>query len=139
MADLAAGALTNVPAVDFYTVSPCRVFDTRVVSGPTGGAPLTVRHRRTNFTMVGGTCGVPSGAKAVSAQRDGDGSPPPRATCGSTPRALRRRSPPTLNYVAGLTRANNAVAPLSAAGQLSVKCAPSGTAHVIVDVNGYFQ
>ena len=45
----------------------------------------------------------------------------------------------SLNYSAGQTRANNAIAPLSAAGQMSVRCAPSGTAHVIVDVNGYFQ
>jgi hypothetical protein len=45
----------------------------------------------------------------------------------------------TLNYVAGLTRANNAVAPLGSAGQVAVRCAPAGTAHVVVDVNGYFQ
>ena len=41
MANLAAGALTNVPVVDFYTVTPCRVVDTRLAGGPTSGAPLT--------------------------------------------------------------------------------------------------
>jgi hypothetical protein len=45
----------------------------------------------------------------------------------------------TLNYVAGQTRANNAVAPLGDSGQISVLCSPSGTTHVILDVNGYFE
>jgi len=45
----------------------------------------------------------------------------------------------TLNYTAGLTRANNAVAALGTGGQISVLCSPSGTTHVVLDVNGYFQ
>jgi hypothetical protein len=44
-----------------------------------------------------------------------------------------------LNYVAGATRANNAITVLGPAGDLGVSCRQaSGTAHVIVDVNGYF-
>ena len=137
MADAAAGALTNVPAVDFYTVSPCRVFDTRAVGARRPGrrSPAASTY---DFTMVGGTCGVPSGAKAVSlnvtvTQPTAAGNVRLYASGAPAPLAS------TLNYVAGLTRANNAVAPLSAAGKLAVRCAPSGTAHVIVDVNGYFQ
>jgi hypothetical protein len=137
MANLAAGVLTSVPAVDFYTVSPCRVFDTRQVTGPTGGAPLACGGDR-DFTIVGGTCGVPSGAKAVSlnvtvtapsAQGNvrlfASGAPAPLVS--------------SLNYLAGQTRANNAIAPLSAGGLIAARCEPSGTVHVIVDVNGYFQ
>jgi len=45
----------------------------------------------------------------------------------------------TLNYTAGLTRANNAVAALGTGGQISILCSPSGTTHVVLDVNGYFQ
>jgi len=45
----------------------------------------------------------------------------------------------TINWVAGQTRANNAVAALSATG-LAVQCdQASGTVHLILDVNGYFQ
>jgi len=137
MANLAAGVLTSVPAVNFFTLSPCRVFDTRQVTGPTAGAPLTCGGDR-DFTIVGGTCGVPSGAKAVSlnvtvtapsAQGNlrlfASGAPAPLVS--------------SLNYSAGQTRANNAIAPLSAGGLIALRCAPSGTAHVIVDVNGYFQ
>jgi hypothetical protein len=45
-----------------------------------------------------------------------------------------------LNYSSGQTRANNAVVSLGAAGDIAVRCGQgSGTAHVVVDVNGYFQ
>ena len=91
MANLAAGVLTSVPAVDFFTVSPCRVFDTREVGGPTAGAPLTCGSDR-DFTIVGGTCGVPVGREGGVAQRDGDGAVGRRATCASSPPALRRPS-----------------------------------------------
>jgi hypothetical protein len=51
-------------------------------------------------------------------------------------------SPPItaiLNYSAGATRGNNAVVRLSPGGQVAVRCSPAGSAHVIIDVNGYFQ
>jgi hypothetical protein len=136
MANLAAGVLTSVPALDFFTVSPCRVFDTREVGGPTAGAPLTCGSDR-DFTIVGGTCGVPSGAKAVSlnvtvTEPSVQGNV--RLFASGAPAPLVS----TQNYVAGQTRANNAVAPLSTGGQMAVRCS-SGTAHVIVDVNGYFR
>jgi hypothetical protein len=44
-----------------------------------------------------------------------------------------------LNWSAGQTRGNNAIVPLSATGHVATKCAPSGTTHLIIDVNGYFQ
>jgi hypothetical protein len=46
----------------------------------------------------------------------------------------------TINYVAGQTRANNAVTRLGASGTLEVYVGQSGgSVHVIVDVNGYFE
>ena len=43
-----------------------------------------------------------------------------------------------ISYSAGLTRANNGILPLGK-GNLDVTCEqPSGTAHVVIDVNGYF-
>jgi hypothetical protein len=137
MANAAAGVLTSIPAVDFYTLSPCRVFDTREVTGPTGGVPLSCGTAQ-SFTIVGGTCGVPTGAKAVSVNLTGVGS-----TAQGNLRLYATGAPAplvsNLNYVAGVNRANNAVAPLSAGGQLSVLCSPSGTTHVVLDVNGYFR
>jgi hypothetical protein len=47
----------------------------------------------------------------------------------------------TVSYGAGQTRASNAVLPLSASGELAVFVSqPTGTtAHVIIDVSGYFE
>ena len=46
----------------------------------------------------------------------------------------------TINYSAGQTRANNAVIMVGASAGLAVRCnQASGTTHVILDVNGYFQ
>jgi len=135
MANRAAGALPG-PATDFYTVTPCRVFDTREASGPTAGVPLTCGTEQ-SFT-VSGKCSVPSGATAVSLNLTAtaptaQGNLRLYATGGATPLVSM------LNYSSGQTRANNAVAPLSASGLLSALCSPSGTTHVILDVNGYFQ
>jgi len=55
---------------------------------------------------------------------------------GGSPQALVS----TINYRAGLTRANNAIVPLGANGTLSAACGQAtGTTHFILDVNGYFQ
>lgn len=55
---------------------------------------------------------------------------------GGTPRPLAA----TINYNAGKTRANNAIIPLGVAGDITVRCGQgSGTAQLIVDVNGYFE
>jgi N-acetylneuraminic acid mutarotase len=124
------------PPTDFNTVTPCRVFDTRELGGPTLGAPLTCGTEWA-FT-VAGECGVPSSAKAVSLNLTGTKSTAQgnlRLFASGTPTPLVS----SLNYVAGQTRANNAVIPLGTGGQISVLCSPSGTTHVVLDVHGYFQ
>jgi Subtilase family len=132
MANAAAAAMTTLPALDFYTASPCRVVDTRQSGGALScGTPRAI-------TMVGGTCDVPTGAKAVSVnvtvtEASATGNLKVYAADAPAPSAS------TLNYVAGVNRANNAVSPLNASGQMAVLCSPAGTAHVIVDVNGYFK
>ncbi len=45
-----------------------------------------------------------------------------------------------INYSAGQTRANNAVATLNALGELAIHCGQdSGTVHLILDVTGHFE
>ncbi len=136
MADLAAATLTTIPALTFYTLSPCRVFDTRLVGTQTTGTPLNC-NTDYDFTMVGGSCGVPSGANAVSLNLT-----VVAPSAQGNVRLFASGAPAPLvsnqNFVAGQTRPNNAIAPLSTSGRISVRCEPSGTAHVIADVNGYF-
>jgi predicted outer membrane repeat protein len=124
------------PSTDFFTLDPCRVVDTRQ-PGPTGGAPLICGVEQV-FTLTGGSCGVPAGAKAVAvnvtvAQPTGQGN------LNVYPAFTLPPATSVVNYVGGLIRANNAVVPLNAAGQVAVRCAPTGTTHVVIDVNGYFQ
>jgi hypothetical protein len=47
----------------------------------------------------------------------------------------------TLNYLAGLTRSNNAFVALGAAGDLNALAVQSAgtTVHLIIDVSGYFE
>ena len=46
----------------------------------------------------------------------------------------------SINYAAGQTRGNNAIASLNTVGWLTVRCVQAaGTVDLIVDVNGYFE
>ncbi len=117
----------------FYTVTPCRLVDTRI------GGPALANGVARAFTLTG-NCGVPPTAKALSlnvtvAQSTGGGfvvlypgdSPPPPTS--------------TLNFKASQVRANNAVLRLSAEGTLAALASvgAGGQVHLILDVNGYFE
>ena len=125
------------PATDLYTLSPCRVVDTRLPSGPTGGAPLVCGVEQV-FTLAGGSCGVPGTARAVAANVAAVG-PSKQGYMNAYPSGAYPPLTSVVNYNTAVTRANNAVIPLNGAGQVAVRCAPTGTSHVVIDVNGYFQ
>jgi N-acetylneuraminic acid mutarotase len=126
-----------IPPGSFHTVTPCRVLDTRDVGGPTLGTPIACGTGR-SFAVVGGECGVPSSATAVSLNLTGTGSTAP-GNLRLYPAGSAVPPVSALNYVRGITRANNAIAALGADGRISVLCSPSGSTHVILDVNGYFE
>jgi predicted outer membrane repeat protein len=123
-------------ATNFFTLTPCRVVDTRLPSGPTGGAPLICGLEQL-FSIAGG-CGLPSWVSAIAANVV-VASPTKQGNLNAYAAYTATPTTSVVNYAAGATRANNAVIPLSGTGQIAVRCAPSGTAHVIVDVTGYFQ
>lgn len=124
-------------ALGFYTLTPCRLMDTRDLGAAIGGPVLTAQAER-SFLAVG-HCGIPSTARAVSFNVT--------VTQATAPGNLRLYPAGTqlptvsaLNYLAGQTRGNNGVARLDAAGSLTAYAAQSqGTAHLILDVNGYYQ
>jgi hypothetical protein len=123
-------------ATDYFTVNPCRLVDTRLVSSPTAGAPLTCG--LTQAFTVGGACGVPSDAVAVSANVAVT-QPTDPGTLNVFPAGTAPPLTAVVNYAENQTRANNAVLRLNAAGQVAAYCGPSGTTHVIIDVTGYFR
>jgi hypothetical protein len=120
---------------DFYTVTPCRVVDTR---SPTQGAPALVAGDERVFTVVG-LCGIPAGASAISVNLAVT-APSAAGSLRLYPAGAAVLTTSSINYSAGQTRANNAILSLNALGELAVLCAQaSGTAHLILDVNGYFE
>lgn len=134
----AVSPFTNVTVTpspySFYTLTPCRIVDTRNPVGPYGGPSLTVSGAR--VFPLRGQCGIPSTATAVSVNIV--------AVAPSLDGYLTvypsNISPPlvsTLNYRNGRTRANNTILTLDASGQASV--ATSATTDFLLDVNGYFQ
>lgn len=122
----------------FYTVTPCRLVDTRGAPGPYGGPALADAASRT--FVLAGRCGIPPTATAlalnvaVTQPTTGPGFLTLYPAAGSRPVVS------SLNYTTGQTRANNAVVPLGAGGDLNVYCGQgSGTAHLVIDVTGYYQ
>lgn len=138
-AQRAIGAATGMidPAIwagsSLYTVTPCRVFDSRV-SPPAlaGGVSRTV--------TVAGVCDIPLTATSVVANVTAISA----TAQGFLAIWASYEPPPTtsnLSFNVGKTIANNAVLELDDAGQILVRptMAGSGSVEVIVDVVGYFE
>jgi sugar lactone lactonase YvrE len=126
------------PAASFYTLTPCRVIDTRNPAGPYGGPALA--SEATRVFGLAGQCGVPSGATAVAVNITVTQPTNGPGFLTAYPAGGVRPLTSVINFRAGQTRANNAILPLSGSGGLSVYCQQGGgMAHFILDVTGYFQ
>lgn len=115
---------------DYHLVTPCRAVDTR------GGSALIDGSR--TFTIAG-RCGVPvtAGAVAINVTIV---TPTMNGYVLLHPAGYARPNTSTLNFRANRTRANNSVTPLGDAGALAVFTSiGGGTAHLIIDVLGYFE
>jgi hypothetical protein len=124
-------------ASSFYTVTPCRVVDTRDPPGQYGGPALAAGSERS--FRIAGLCGIPDGAQAVSFNVTVT-QPTALGNLRLFPVETIRPSTSILNYRNGQTRANNVIGSLGGDGRVVVRCDQfTGTAHVIIDVNGYFH
>jgi bacillolysin len=123
------------PLAGYFTLTPCRLVDTR---GATSGAPA-ISAGETRVFAVAGHCGIPATATAVSVNLTVT-EPSRQGNVRLFPAGVALPNVSTINYVPGLNRANNAIVPLNAQGELAVYCSqPFGTTHLVLDVNGYFQ
>jgi hypothetical protein len=92
---------------------------------------------------VTGSCGIPVSAKAVSLNLTVTASSSDGVLTLYPSGAVVNTS--SINFAKAQTRGNNAVLPVSADGfgtltaQAVVGNGDSGTVHLIIDVNGYFQ
>ncbi|MES1244618.1 MAG: M12 family metallopeptidase [Acidobacteriota bacterium] len=121
-------------ALDFHTIEPCRLLDTRSTSALASGVPVTIQ--------VTGLCGVPATAKAVTLNVTAV-SATANGNVTLWPANLASPSTSVVNFSAGATRANNAILALSTDGQGALAArasvAGSGSVHLLVDVTGYFE
>jgi RHS repeat-associated protein len=118
-----------------YTVTPCRVFDTRSSVGAYGGPALVSGGTRT--FSIWGQCGIPTSATAVTMNLTVPGA-------GSDgylklfPSDVSQPTATVISFQAGRSRANNGIAKLSASGQVNVFNGATVDTHAILDVSGYF-
>jgi hypothetical protein len=118
---------------NLFTVTPCRLADTRGAQGP------ALSPGADRVFAVSGLCGVPATARAVSVNVT--------VTAATQAGDLRLYAAGTgvpfasvVNYGIGQTRANNAVVPLGATGNIAVRLdQAAGSVHFILDVNGYVE
>jgi hypothetical protein len=137
--DTLAGAYTYL-APGYFTLTPCRIADTRDPNGPTGGPALANGSIRT-FPVVG-LCGVPASAKAITINAT-IVSPTGAGDLNLFASGITPPQTSVINFTAGSTRANNAMVrvdgPLVGSLDVSPTVSGGGTVHFILDVTGYFE
>jgi len=126
----------TLPQGNFYTVTPCRLLDTRQ---PGQGPRFSSETRR---LIVAGRCGVPATARAIAVNATiVDPTTAGRLTLHAGDLAAPAAS--MLSFAAVQTRTGSGILPLALdlTGTLGITpfFPSSGSADVIVDVVGYFD
>ena len=125
---------------DFFTLTPCRVADTRDAPGIWGAPALAANGIRT--FPIAGRCGIPITARSVAANVTVVN---PTATGHLTlfPAGYPVPLASTINFRAGRVRNNNAVISLGDGGDVGVQCTmppgPGSGTDFLIDVFGYFE
>jgi hypothetical protein len=116
-------------ASDFYTVPPCRLVDTRSASPLAAGVPASI--------PVVGSCGIPSGAVAVVINATVI-SPTATGQLKLYPSGLFSPQTTVVSFSAQRNRASFAIVPLGLKEEIDTVIS-AGTAHLVLDVTGYFR
>jgi hypothetical protein len=123
-----------LPGLDFYSLVPCRVFDTRQSTALASGVERTF--------LASGVCGIPVTARAVSVNLtvvNGTGA----GYVTVFPGDMEAPVASSVTFPAATTRSNNAILPLArnGTGTLAARASVggSGTIQLVLDVNGYFE
>lgn len=130
----------DVGPLDFMTITPCRLVDTRFDTPLGGGAPTQMQpgvERAFVAAGAGSPCGIPDTAEAVSATISVVN---PAAAGFVTLFPGDELLPPVsaVNFGVGGVTNNNLFLKLSASGTVRAYT-PTGPNDIILDVNGYFQ
>ena len=125
---------TDVTAMAFYPMAPCRLVDTRLAPGALGGPSLIGGLTRT-FPLLSSSCNIPPTAHAYSLNYTAI----PQGPLGfltTWPAGQTQPLVSTLNAVTGAVTANAAIVPAGTNGDISVFV--THPADLVIDVNGYF-
>ncbi len=120
--------------LNFYTMTPCRIVDTRNTAGIFGGPILSAGTTRT-FPLSQGSCGLPASSAAYALNV----TVAPSGLLGyltTWPTGISQPAVSTLNAFKGQVVANAAIVPAGATGSVNVYV--MNTAQVIIDTEGYF-
>jgi hypothetical protein len=126
----------NQPGTSFYTVTPCRLLDTRQPTGHYGAPALRATDLR-RF-VAWGRCGIPATAKAVA----GNATVTEPTGSGHITLYAGDSLPPTstINFRGSQTRANSVILPIGHDGTIGAVAAVSGgSVQLLFDVTGYFD
>ena len=132
-----AAVAGSSPASDYYTVTPCRLLDTRLAPGMYGGPTV---HPGQRILVASDRCGIPAGATALAVNVTVVNAPA-SGYLSLFPGDAAPTTTSTINFTPGLTRANNAIVMLasSGSGALGIYSSAAVPVHVAIDVSGYFQ
>jgi hypothetical protein len=123
----------------FHTLTPCRLLDTRQADGPYGGPAVPPQSQRA--VVATGRCGIPATARALAANVTVV-QPPQAGSFVFFPADDAVPNANTISFAAGQVRANNAVLALASSGSGALaffNSAPGLSAHLLIDVSGYFE
>lgn len=129
------GYFAPTPGLEYFPLTPCRVFDSRIAGGPFGGPSLAANSTR-DIAMNQSACSVPSDAVAYSVNITAIPNSGALGYLTAWPSGSSRPNVSTLNSFSGVPVANAAVVSGGTDGNISVFV--TDPADVIVDVNGYF-
>jgi hypothetical protein len=138
---LSASAAWAAGPFRFYSVAPCRIVDTRGANSATGGPALQGASVRS--FPINGRCGVPSSARAAVLNVT-IVAPSTSGHLRIWPYGTTMPNVSTINFGAGEPAiANGAVVPLTTGSSLNISTylgtGSGATAHLLIDVTGYFQ
>jgi PKD repeat protein len=138
-----SGTVVSLPSVvtlsaatptDFYTISPCRAYDSRSGSALASGSNTVVN-------VLASACGIPSNARVVVGNLTVV-SPTGQGYISVYPGNYPQPVSATETFNSGTTLANSVVLPLATDGSgtldFSLLVGNNGNAHVVLDVSGYF-
>lgn len=126
---------SDTSALSFYSLTPCRLVDTRVSNGAFGSPYLASGSSR-DFPLQTGNCNLPSSAQAYSLNF----TVIPRGTglgyLTAWPTGQNQPLVSTLNNPTATVVANAAIVPAGTSGDVSVYV--TNDTDLVIDVDGYF-